>query len=124
MLTDNEQTVDSKTASCLQIDQTDSTVEKRKDDVASVTYDNPFSSPVMLNQKRSQHVECQRTCSHELKQLKKHNESVNSGLGQDAESNSDAAADGFGLSGFENSVKTSTDCMISQSASKRKPAEI
>ncbi|XP_057753335.1 uncharacterized protein LOC130972989 isoform X3 [Arachis stenosperma] len=148
MLTDNEQTVDSKTgeqdfslisvdfqsgknsrtgeitASCLQIDQTDSTVEKRKDDVASVTYDNPFSSPVMLlNQKRSQHVECQRTCSHELKQLKKHNESVNSGLGQDAESNSDAAADGFGLSGFENGVKTSTDCMISQSASKRKPAE-
>ncbi|MED6172026.1 hypothetical protein PIB30_046332 [Stylosanthes scabra] len=147
MLTENELTVDSKkgeedfslisvdshsgknsktgeiTDSCLQIDQADSTVENRKDDVVCVTYDKPFSSPVMLNQKLSQHVECQRSCSPELRQLKKPNESINSGLGQDAASNSDTTADGFGLPGFENSEKTSSDCMISQSASKRKPAE-
>ncbi|MED6172077.1 hypothetical protein PIB30_046758 [Stylosanthes scabra] len=147
MLTENEPAVDSKkgeedfslisvdsqsgknsktgeiTDSCLEIDQADSTVENRKDDVVCVTYDKPFSSPVMLNQKLSQHVECQRSCSPELRQLKKQNESINSGLGQDAASNSDTTADGFGLPGFENSGKTSSDCMVSQSASKRKPAE-
>ena len=103
------------TASPLQINLADSTVKNRKDDIVSVTYDIPFSSPViLLDQKLSQHVECQRNCCGELKQLDKQNESVNRGFGQDVECNSEAAANGFGLSGFENSAKTSSHFEVAQ----------